>query len=266
MTTYSLKAKNRIVIAVMLVTVLILAILHLTLNYLTRNVVERHMVHTVQGVATAVARAIELDLERYMAFVHSEDRDIDSAYYLEMNAFFAEIKRAGALAYVYTVSPKEDGEFEYILDGEPIGSANWSAPGDYNAWDIGKENVLAGNATFGHGLMEQSEEWGALIVAYAPIRNSNGDLMGMVGVDISGEYFYSYINRIQIILFILYAIIVLIVWLLAKYFSSAIVEVMFKDKLTNAYTKRHYESLIHPVYGKPSRMGRTYTKLRSIGI
>ena len=127
MNKYSRKSKYRIVIAVMLGVVLILSILHLTLLRQMRSAIESHMVHTVQSVSTSTARAIELDLERYLEFANSQDRDVSSAYYLEMNAFFAEIKYAGNLAYVYSVAPRGNGEWEFILDGEPIGSEDWSA-------------------------------------------------------------------------------------------------------------------------------------------
>jgi diguanylate cyclase (GGDEF)-like protein len=242
MNKFSNTAKNRIVVIVMLTMVLMLSLLHLTLFFATRNALEKHMIHTVQGVATATARSIENDLDRYLEFLDSGD--ITSPYYLEMNAYFAGIKESGALAYVYTTRIKDDGTFEFLLDGEIIGSEYWSSPGDEDSWDIGKEQVYAmGDSADTIGLVDQSE-WGKLIVAYAPIRNSDGEIISLMGVDISGEYLYSYLNSIQIILIILYGILLFVVWVLIKYFSNVMIEVMFKDKLTGAYTKRYHEHII----------------------
>jgi PAS domain S-box-containing protein len=214
------KTKHRFIAFVMIAVILVLAILHITLYFLTRDALERHMLYSVQGIAIATARTVEQDLDRYFAFL--EDRDIGSDYYTEKNLYFATIKKSGALTYIYTLRAAEDGTLEYILDGEPIGSENWSAPGSTTEeWDHVMREVYAGSLVGSHGLMTDTE-WGRLMSAYAAIYGHGGEVVGIVGADISGEYFNSYLNRIQLILFIVYAGVLLAVFISVTHYSGIV--------------------------------------------
>ncbi|MDR2532476.1 MAG: PAS domain-containing protein [Oscillospiraceae bacterium] len=208
--------KNRIVIFIMAAMIVSIAILHLSLYYLMRNMLENHMMKNVQGVALAAARGIEKELDRYQEFL--ETRDITSDFYIEMNSEFAEIKEWGELSYVYTVRLKENGEWEFILDGEPIGSESWSAPGNTDSSDEIKEKIYAGAPVASAWLAD--EEWGNLIVAYAAIYDADGNIISLLGADIVGENVNLYLNNIQIILFIVYGVFLLITWVVTQHFSK----------------------------------------------
>jgi diguanylate cyclase (GGDEF)-like protein len=82
-------------------------------------------------------------------------------------------------------------------------------------------------------------------VAYAPFFDRDGKFIGLAGVNIEAQRLFDYLRRLQMILFVIYTVIVGVVgWVLFRY-SNAILEPMYKDKLTGAYTKRYAEKLIH---------------------
>jgi hypothetical protein len=47
-----------------------------------------------------------------------------------MQSYFAEIKRTSNIRLIYTVNKLDDARVEFILDSEPVGGRDYSAPGD----------------------------------------------------------------------------------------------------------------------------------------
>jgi len=215
---------------VMLVMIIILIFLNIILNHLVRSALERHLTYNVLGIAASAARSIEIDLDRYIEFI--DTRDIKSDYYIEKNDYLTSVKESGKLAYIYTLKLLDCGTmFEYILDAEPINSEYWSAPGDVDDWDDGKklvydqivDGIYKGAPAISPGTIDLSE-WGELIVAYAPLLNADGEIVGILGADIDGAYLYTLLAHFQITLGIVCIILLLVVWLLIKYYSGTLRE------------------------------------------
>jgi len=229
-------------------TTIAYASLYFVVYFTVKDALDSKMINNVTSIAASISKTIENDLDRYLYFI--ETKDIYSDYYLEMNRHFAHLKEIGSLAYIYTVRLVCDNYLEFLLDGELKFSEYWSAPGELEEIDIG--GIIAYSENRVVGLRDKSE-WGDLIVGYAPIRNKDGEIISLVGVDISGDLLSSYLNKIQIILIFLYAILLIVVWIFAKQYSSSIVKSMSKDKLTGAYIKRYYESILKYCVKKMNR-------------
>jgi PAS domain S-box-containing protein len=235
--------KNRMVIIIMLTMVIILAFLHLSLYMLMRDSLEQKFVNNVQGVASATAKGIQDDVVRYIEFLELVEVLIDAGqditeeclrqneYYMEKNSYFASIKEAGALEFVYTVRfVEEKNIFHFVLDGEAIGSEYWSSPGDEDDWDEGKEliysfvdenGIYLGPSAISYGVIDFSE-WGELIVAYAPILDYQGRIVGLVGADVSAAELYDYLARFQVVMFSVCALLLIVLWLLVRHFSNVV--------------------------------------------
>ncbi|MCL2719276.1 MAG: ATP-binding protein [Lachnospiraceae bacterium] len=213
---------TRTIFILILSMIISLAVLYTFLYYTMRQALEQHFMNNVSGVAEAVAKVIENDIDRYLEFVDS--KDINSEFYLEMNEYFANVKESGNLEFVYTTRLKEDNTFEFLLDGEPVGSEYWSAPGDRDEWDITKKELYASEIPkTSYGIYDESE-WGRLIIAYSPIFAPDGEVVGLVGVDICYIDIYGRLSRVLIILFIVCAIVLSNVWLLIKHYSKILKE------------------------------------------
>lgn len=90
-----------------------------------------------------------------------------------------------AIKYVYTMTPSDTpGVWYYIGDAE---ERKPSLPGDredvsrYPAMRAGLEGPSTDAAI-------TIDEWGALLSGYAPIRTRDGRAVGILGIDMSGEY------------------------------------------------------------------------------
>jgi methyl-accepting chemotaxis protein len=85
------------------------------------------------------------------------------------------------VAYIYTMR-MSGNELQFVVDADPSGGA---AVGDsYESYDV-IEEAFAGNATVDSEVT--SDEWGQFYSGFAPVYNSAGKVVGVVGVDCSVE-------------------------------------------------------------------------------
>jgi signal transduction histidine kinase/CheY-like chemotaxis protein len=83
-----------------------------------------------------------------------------------------------------------DGNYIFVFDAEIPGSEDYSALGDIE--DVSDYDAAffltfeTGTIHYTH-VLHNYADWGQLISVYAPILNSNGDIVGVVGVDFDGN-------------------------------------------------------------------------------
>ncbi|MDR0328711.1 MAG: GGDEF domain-containing protein, partial [Planctomycetaceae bacterium] len=217
----------------------------------TKNTIEEQIQQGAQAIAIAVAHYIMEDTEAYESFIRdfvdtkSENSEYaDDEYYKKMQAFFSDIKADSNVKFIYTERRINDEDIEFILDAEPMGTADHSPPGKTDTCDSTEKQIYADRIPASY-TPANFEQWGWLLGAFAPIFDRNGELLGLAGVDIDAHHLSVCLNSLQMILFAIYAAIIGLVCFFLIRYSEAILEPMYKDKLTGAYTKRYAEKLIH---------------------
>jgi diguanylate cyclase (GGDEF)-like protein len=90
----------------------------------------------------------------------------------------------------------------------------------------------------------EDERWGELLVAHAPIFDRDGEMLGLAGVDIDAAMLYGHIKRLNVMLLAIYALVMGLSLALMLKYSNAFLDLLLKDKLTGAYSKRHFEGLL----------------------
>ena len=143
-----------------------------------------------------------------------------------------------------------------MLDAEEIGSENWSPPLEEDFWDAGKEQALLEDSTISIGFFDSSL-WGDLIVAYALVKDAEGNIVSLLGVDVSGEVFYTHLNKVLFILLIVYIIVMIFTAIISHRYSGGLIDRLFKDKLTGAYTKRHAETFIQKAIKESLKLNKS---------
>lgn len=138
-----------------------------------------------------------IDLEQY------EEISLDSGetdYYYELRDNLNEIRETNGLVYLYTMGRQEkEGEFEYyymvdgmLQDASALGDVEEGVE-DYplmvKAFETGKSQV---------GELTYSEEYGALVSAYIPIKSDSGELIGILGADLDASLVYSSLQASKI--------------------------------------------------------------------
>ena len=84
-----------------------------------------------------------------------------------------------SVRFVLDASPRGDHDKDGVEDYSPIGSSYpWAAPELFQALRSGTREV---------DLRLIEDPWGVFLSAYAPVRNSRGVLMGVVGVDLDAS-------------------------------------------------------------------------------
>ena len=264
MTKFHKSLKLRIIALAMLILIGIIAVIHSTVYVTSRNLIDDEISKQTQALAVAVAYYIKENIEEYKAFLAFLDQykeskgyapsDImsepmpseyyeNNEFYQRMQRFFEYIMKHSQVKFIFTERRLCDDFYEYILDAEPIGSDDHSPPG--SAEEMQPEvHEFYDNMQPVRFRLTYFEEWGYQVGAYAPLFDNDGNFLGYAGVDVCGNDFRHHLNRLQIILFIVYAGIVGLVVLVLLRYSGAMLEPLIKDKLTGAYNKRYAEELI----------------------
>lgn len=149
----------------------------------------------------------------------------ETDYYHELRETLNLFRETTGLNYLYTMNRKEvNGEYEYyyVVDGMPIEEA--SALGDTE--DI--SDYPAMEKAFETGTMQvemtNTEEWGALVTTYHPIKTSNGDLIGIIGADLDATDVYETMSKDRSTLF-LYTLVILVISLaIIFYFTTSLLK------------------------------------------
>ena len=222
--------------------IVIISILHTTI-YVTgaKDIVERLELSS-KGIAVSIANSLMMDIDQYKLFL--ETKDVNSEYYKKMQIYFATIKQSADIKFIYTERIIDKENTEYILDAEPIGSEEYSPPGSRDKNDSEKEAIYDSKTPVAYKVTKY-QKWGELLGAFAPILDRDGEVLGIVGVDMDGSHVYKHLKRLNRALLIIYVFIIGMTLISLLKFSNIILDPLLKDKLTGAYSKRYFDNFLH---------------------
>lgn len=163
----------------------------LTATYLTYNAVWNRELARVQSnlqaFAEISARLIDGDALAALATPSQEN----SPQYLTIQKTLAAVQQGDAdIRFVYTMRRTPHGQVAFVVDTPPIDyNSNGRVDPDERMAHLGETykdstpSLLAGFERPSAEPQPSSDEWGLLLSAYAPIRDSRGVSVGLVGVD-----------------------------------------------------------------------------------
>lgn len=182
------KLSQKMALFIILISVILTTAFMYTSVHLNRKLLEKQMGEKAKAIALSVSTSINGD--DFEAFLDSGTDQ--SNYYIQTQDYlYHTLKNTGAF-YLYTLKSHNETEYEYLIDGSAqYGDETFSYFGDIDL----KENYSATpESVLNDGIPRASEiydggEWGKLISGFAPIKNSNGDIVAIVGCDIGIENF-----------------------------------------------------------------------------
>lgn len=127
---------------------------------------------------------------------------IDTPYYRLISSRLEKIRKENPLLrFIYTMKPtNEEGVWEFVVDPNPDEKKTkglTAYPGDrYNASRF-PEMLKALEAASADKKMEK-DEWGVTLSGYAPIIDSDGKTIGILGVDMLASDIYSLQMRVYV--------------------------------------------------------------------
>jgi methyl-accepting chemotaxis protein len=155
---------------------------------------------TQQGISIAEKAASLIDGDAFDALVISQNSG--DPYYERARKELLYLKEATGCSYLYTMAPKDGTIWQYVIDGSgepgsddfsPFGSEEDETgydPALIHTWNSGESEA---------GSLTAQEGWGWQISSFAPIRDSSGRLVGVMGCDFDGASLHNAIaaSRIQ---------------------------------------------------------------------
>ena len=157
----------------------------------------------MQGLAIMDRAAYIIDGDSFEALAKSLDEN--DPFYEETRLKLLELKKTSGSRYFYTMAPVggdfSQDQWQFIIDGsaEKDDAENFSALGeeeDTSDYDEAFKRLLVSGKTEASEL-EYQGEWGWLISTYTPIKNSAGEIVGIIGCDFDGNYLYNAIKTGQ---------------------------------------------------------------------
>ncbi len=133
-----------------------------------------------------------LDMEKFKALTSIEDEN--TAYYIQERDNLAKIREISGARYIFTMRKTNEGKFMYVIDGSPaedishIGETEESAPSYEQAWS---------GIPYIDSRLNVVEGWGIFISSYYPLKDSQGNVAGIIGADFDAKNIYQELNRFK---------------------------------------------------------------------
>ncbi|MFD1359231.1 methyl-accepting chemotaxis protein [Fictibacillus halophilus] len=178
----------------------------LLIGYFSNQSSEALIKETVSNQSEGIVkRAVQLiNTEEYEKVL----KDGETDYYWELRSQLNDIRETNGLTYLYTMKKAKAEEgytYSYIVDGMPANSEDASEIGEE---EKGIEDYPAIKQAFKTGKlaieMTNTEEYGAIISVYLPIKKKSGEVIGIVGSDqdISSVYKAISANKLKMALIV----------------------------------------------------------------
>jgi hypothetical protein len=143
------------------------------------------------GVPVIKSAVEMIDGDSFEALAKSPDEN--APYYKKTQAELLAFKNTTKCFYLYTMAQVEGTLFRYIIDGSatPDDLEHFSPLGQEEDIKKYSEPVLMAIATkeIQTSSIDYNEEWGWTISTYAPILNSSGDVVGIIGCDFEADVY-----------------------------------------------------------------------------
>jgi len=146
-------------------------------------------IFATQGIFLVEKASSLIDGDSFEALTKSMDNE--DPFYEEARQKLLDLKLSSSCMYLYTMAPYKDDIWYFIIDGstEP-GDEIFSELGDEedtSDYDSAFKKVLSSHKIEVGELVYQ-EGWGWLVSVYAPIENSSGKVVGIIGCDFDGTH------------------------------------------------------------------------------
>jgi Methyl-accepting chemotaxis protein len=195
---YKDKLEVKLTIAFVLIITIAVAVLSTMMYRNSYNLLVNNLGNRSIKLAEAVAKKINVKEHNKLKTATDEETEI----YNKISEQLLNMKEASGAESVYTMRKNENGQYIYVADGESSNSENKSHIGDVEKEvEIGFQDAYKGNVYYSKEIGISS--WGTLVSAYYPLKDTNNEVVGFVGVDYDVEKEYNEFRKFRIELIII---------------------------------------------------------------
>jgi adenylate cyclase len=146
-----------------------------------------------QVLSIAVTGAAQIDGE-----IHEAVKSQDSAEYAMIQSYLRVIRDTNrredvAVRFAYTMRPIKNGDWEFVVDAEE-NTEDLSSLGDLVELEGGDQPLALTKAYVESGFTKDA--FGVWLSAYAPIRTATGEIVAMLGIDVSASDVVAKLNQL----------------------------------------------------------------------
>ncbi|MBK1810216.1 methyl-accepting chemotaxis protein [Clostridium sp. YIM B02505] len=177
----------------------------LTVGIYTYYKTQENIETTIGNTALNIVKSIlgTINLQEFSSLQNKEDMNSD--YYKSLQSHLSDIRKSTGLKYLYTMRKTTENKYIYVVDGAPMDDENFSVLGDEED-TITKTLSQSFNGISGFEF--HSDEWGNLISAYLPIKDTAGNVIGVLAADFDANMMVTQLNKFKVNICILVLIII----------------------------------------------------------
>lgn len=170
---------GRITRAMILAGFVIVAVVLVITYFAIRSYLMEEVEGSAAAFATAAANHMDGDL-----FEQIQEGDEDSEAFETAYNTLLPFLNVDDVSFVYSMRKHDDGKLYFVVDTDPDDPADVGEVYDdavkemFDVYDSGETTSDTDITT---------DEWGSFLSGYAPIKNSAGEVVGIVGVDYSAD-------------------------------------------------------------------------------
>lgn len=228
------------------VTLAFVGILNGALFYLARGVIVDEQGSNAANLAAATARLIEQDSAAYArltADLSQPPSGENRVYYERMLDVLRQLRQNTDVNFIFTEVRISDSQTAYVLDGEPPDSKDFSPFGSVDSLGAVERDSFDQRKILYTGVIDDPV-WGHYLTGYAPIMQTDGSMLGLVGVDISLSKINTLILYLRFghglsILFMSAGSLIVIYKLLERRYRA-----QDYDRLTNLFSRSYHDDYV----------------------
>lgn len=162
------KIKYYIILGVVIISFVLLQSLFIYREY-------NNSIEYTEAIAINISKAVEnsIDIDEYESLVKSRKKN---SYFHKMQKYFSNMQKSTGAKYIYVERVIGDNLVEYIYDSEEDSFGEKDSNVTREECDI--KNVKSFSTS-----VANYKIWGNLVSGFTPILDSNGNNIGLVGVD-----------------------------------------------------------------------------------
>lgn len=187
----------RIISLLLIVAILLITIVTVfTLSLETRSALKGSMQDRLMSIASI--EAVEVDGD---SFARLQPGDENTAAFTRIRDQLHRVKEAGPeIRFIYTMRKNGD-TVEFVVDGDYGYSSDAARLGE--KYPPAESRLLAGFSGPSADDEFTTDQWGTVLSGYSPIRDSTGNVVGLVGVDMDSSVVTAELDRINLILYLI---------------------------------------------------------------
>jgi len=218
------RISTRIIAGFVLAALLISTLAFINSYQISNSILTSGLGSRAESIANYCVSTI--DTERLQNLITSEDPS--DTYFEVLGNDLQNVMEIAGAEYLYIMSQYPTGEYYYIIEGSDYNSDDPTVPGDIE--DNSYEGFL--KAIQGEAYIEEEisiDEYGYLMSAYAPIKNTSGKTIAFIGVDynVESEYltFQSKMKSMIVNAFMIFILLTAVGFMVARSITKPITKI-----------------------------------------